>query len=287
MADLAGKTLLVGIGAQKAGTTWLWSALSSHPDVWMSPHKELHYWDSRFRPELCGQWDEKFAATLRSLRESRSSWDRLRSLWRTDARGRRIAVLSERLQMVDDEDAYMRFFRRRVPAEKRVFGEITPSYSLLPAEGFRRLRAQHDRVKVVLLLRDPVARFWSGVCHEMRSNKALSPLDGFDAVLRAPRHVERTRYDRTLEALDAAFDEQDVLIAFYESLFNQEAMDRITTFLNIRPCQPPFDERVNAAHTGAPRLPPEYAARLREAFEPVYDDCRRRFGDKVPAAWNG
>ncbi|MGD1948605.1 MAG: hypothetical protein ACFB14_03045 [Leptolyngbyaceae cyanobacterium] len=35
----------LGIGAQKAGTTWLWSILKTHPDVWIPPKKELHYFD--------------------------------------------------------------------------------------------------------------------------------------------------------------------------------------------------------------------------------------------------
>jgi hypothetical protein len=43
---------MVGVGAQKAGTTWLFDYLGRHPDVAMSPIKELHYFDQIFRPEL-------------------------------------------------------------------------------------------------------------------------------------------------------------------------------------------------------------------------------------------
>lgn len=39
----------LGIGAPKAGTTWLYELLSSHPDVQMSQHrKEVHYFDRHF-----------------------------------------------------------------------------------------------------------------------------------------------------------------------------------------------------------------------------------------------
>jgi len=34
-----------GIGAQKAGTTWLHQHLNSHPDIWLHPQKEIHFWD--------------------------------------------------------------------------------------------------------------------------------------------------------------------------------------------------------------------------------------------------
>ena len=33
------------IGAQKAGTGWLYEQLRHHPDFWMPPMKELHYFD--------------------------------------------------------------------------------------------------------------------------------------------------------------------------------------------------------------------------------------------------
>ena len=33
------------VGAQKAGTSWLYRQLEPHPDFWMPPVKELHYFD--------------------------------------------------------------------------------------------------------------------------------------------------------------------------------------------------------------------------------------------------
>ncbi|HEY1772240.1 MAG TPA: sulfotransferase [Gammaproteobacteria bacterium] len=44
MAAAVGPTFL-GIGAQKAGTTWLYKMLCAHPDVGMPAQKELHFWD--------------------------------------------------------------------------------------------------------------------------------------------------------------------------------------------------------------------------------------------------
>ncbi len=33
------------IGAQRSGTTWLHHNLRQHPEIWMPPLKELHYFD--------------------------------------------------------------------------------------------------------------------------------------------------------------------------------------------------------------------------------------------------
>src|SRR5690349_11710447 len=35
------------IGAQKAGTAWLYENLRCHPEVYLHERKEIHYWDRR------------------------------------------------------------------------------------------------------------------------------------------------------------------------------------------------------------------------------------------------
>jgi hypothetical protein len=40
------------VGAQKAGTSWLYHQLTLHPDFWMPPIKELHYFDTLSRVKL-------------------------------------------------------------------------------------------------------------------------------------------------------------------------------------------------------------------------------------------
>ena len=43
-----------GIGAARSGTTWLASVLAAHPDIYMPPKKELHYFnnDKRYSEDL-------------------------------------------------------------------------------------------------------------------------------------------------------------------------------------------------------------------------------------------
>jgi hypothetical protein len=36
------------IGAQKAGTTWLYVTLGRRPDIWFPPFKEFHFFDTTF-----------------------------------------------------------------------------------------------------------------------------------------------------------------------------------------------------------------------------------------------
>ncbi|MCU7555619.1 sulfotransferase [Alteromonas sp. ASW11-19] len=42
----------IGVGAQRAGTTWLYRCLSEHPDIFMSAKKELHFFNRHFEQGL-------------------------------------------------------------------------------------------------------------------------------------------------------------------------------------------------------------------------------------------
>ena len=61
------------VGAQKAGTSWLYRQLELHPDFWMPPMKELHYLDSLNRtkrhhpPRSNDERDACFVASIKDL----------------------------------------------------------------------------------------------------------------------------------------------------------------------------------------------------------------------------
>ena len=42
----------LGIGAQKAATTWLYHMLKRHPQLWLPPRKEIHFWDKHYEKGL-------------------------------------------------------------------------------------------------------------------------------------------------------------------------------------------------------------------------------------------
>ena len=42
----------LGIGAQKSGTTWLWANMLMHPNIYLPPNKEIHFFDLHFEEGL-------------------------------------------------------------------------------------------------------------------------------------------------------------------------------------------------------------------------------------------
>lgn len=135
------------VGAQKAGTGWLYEQLRSHPDFWMPPLKEIHYFD-RFgagRPARPGKTDDRVAATKRDASDERDM--------------RFLDTMSELQNKRElDLNVYAQLFEPKGPL---LSGDITPGYSTLDEDVVRRIAGFFPKLKTVFIARDPVERAWS------------------------------------------------------------------------------------------------------------------------------
>jgi len=139
------------IGAHKAGSTWLYQQLDSHPDFWMPPVKELHYLNQLSRVQ-------------------RAAGPRCR-----DERDRRFL---ERLQSLSAEpgidlENYGRLFE---PKASLLSGDISPNYSTLGNKVIRQVVGYFRNLKVMFLARDPVERVWSHLSMEVHYRQ-IEPFD--------------------------------------------------------------------------------------------------------------
>ena len=139
------------IGAHKAGSTWLYQQLDSHPDFWMPPVKELHYFDQLSRVQRGGRPRGRDERDLRFL-------ERLRSL--SDEPG------------IDLEN-YGRLFEAKASL---LSGDISPNYSTLSNEVIRQVVGYFQNLKVMFLARDPVERVWSHLSMEVHYRQ-IEPFD--------------------------------------------------------------------------------------------------------------
>ena len=249
----------LGIGAQKAGTTWLWANLRSHPDIWMPPIKELHYFTrspsypspnwlasegikARFfgqqPPDLfMRQWLlSRFRKHLLSPNLSRLRWE-----WRF-------------FFAKYDDKWYTSLFK---PGSNKVTGEITPAYSILKAEDVAQIKQLLPNLKIIFLLRNPIDRAWS----QIRFDKAHEePLANVIAFINGAHQSLRGDYLRTLNNWHSSFDDEHFFLGFYEDVQHhpQELLSKICAFLNIRQLQLDPEQLSTKIHTSTSRnIPPE------------------------------
>jgi hypothetical protein len=183
------------IGAAKAGTTAIWSYLSQHPQIYMSPHKEPRYFALCGRPvEFCGPGD------------------------------------ITRFRFVTDFDDYKALFEG-VKGETAI-GEASPWYLYVPSAA-PAIKERLPGVKLIAILREPVERAFSNFLHAVR--EGLEPLSSFREAMEAeeeriqagwsPRfhYKQKGYYYRQLSHYLEYFDRERLRIYLYDDFIEEPA----------------------------------------------------------------
>lgn len=277
-------TFVLGAGAQKAGTTWLHAYLSHFDDVDFGPIKEYHVWDGLSVPEFV-EFDARSVA-IGPRRRLRHLWRGLKGLSQEDI------FLRRRLQ--SRPDRYFDFFAGLLAQDGiRLTGDITPAYCALPVDTLRLIRdgfaRRGIRTRAVFLMRDPVERCLSAVRMYKRGGRSRQGVDvslpDDDMLL---RYVEtdqarlRTDYPATLDRLEAVFGPEDLLIGFYESMFEPGFFADLNRFFGCKPDPDFISRRFNT--TERAEIPDALRAGAAERMRPIYEACAERFPE-VQGLW--
>ena len=139
----------IGIGAQKAGTTWLARNLAPHPEIHM-PRKEVHYFDRKMR--------DRSNAVTRFFGKTRNDEQWRRQVRRIPSQVMRNPSLEELrwnyryyLRPYDDK-WYAQVFE---PKKGKVSGEITPAYSVLDRDKVAHVYGLMPDARIIFFMRNP------------------------------------------------------------------------------------------------------------------------------------
>jgi hypothetical protein len=253
---VAAGTFLLGVGCQKGGTAWLHRYLEGSPQCDPGFRKEYHVWDSLDLP------------SGRLARE------------RIEKQG------GQRAAFLRDPEQYFDYFSGLLaPEQIRLTADITPAYAALPVARLSMIRAGFEaravRPVAVYLVRDPVERIWSAARMDMRRRGAEAPEAPETRIAhmyKHPMYADRTRYDVTMDALEAAFPREAVFYGLYERLFSVETLAPLCEFLDIDFHEPDLDRQVNVSpKSQGAALPEDTVRTMARHFAPVYDAVQRRF----------
>lgn len=243
------KCFVLGVGAQKAGTSWFRKYLSTSENSNFGITKEYHVWDALY-VKLCRGFIADQADTLR-------------------------------FTLQHSPGAYEDYFSSLVKNGSSMTGDFTPSYSALPSDCFTMIRSKLEsrgfNVKVVFLMRDPFERCWSRARSLTRGPGCI--LNDFEILKKLysdPQCMIRTNYKSTIESLEAAFDSDQIYYGIYEEMFEDREIKRMSDFFNV-PVRLDFSTiKVNTTtklNSDAIALKNE----IRNFYAEVYDFCFERF----------
>lgn len=232
----------VGIGVAKAGTTWLSEYFKLHPEICISPVKEIHY------------FDEKFFNSEQKIKEKRVR--NLKKIIQTLSLEINYSQLFELKQLLflieiyTNSTAYHKYFNW-LNKNGTICGEITPKYALLPEKGFIEMKRLLNNPKIILMLRNPIDRYWS----QIRFHEKFIPNINFEEYYLSSFNkyniITHSNYQNILPTLFKVFDGSNVHIVFYEHLFNENLKENtiksICDFLEVNFIRPKINKRINSS----------------------------------------
>ena len=171
-------------------------------------------------------------------------------------------------------------------------GEITPYYLFHP-EVPQRIQTLVPRVKLVVLLRDPVERALSQIAHaRKRGFESLQPAaaiaaeaerlaSGDPISLQKHSYVARSRYLEQLDRYEALFPKNQILVLQSEMLFQhpEPTWERLQQFLGLEPSMMRMAlPRANAGDGPGDGVTPELRDQLRSWLTTTAAGVRERYG---------
>ena len=276
------KIFLLGIGAQKSGTTWLHDQLSKCTNVDLGFIKEYHVFDALFSKH-CARYKQKLVSDLVN---PKLNLDNL--------------LLKKKLEFIENPDNYFNYFNGLISnnTDVQLVGDITPAYSMLHSEHFTFIKEGLTRrgfdVRVVFIMRDPFDRAWSMLRmnrdnikrknpeHELTTNEEQALLDTY----KKPDSVLRTTYERTILEIEKVFAANEIFYGFYETFFNNENYTQLEKFLGINIGTPNFRLKINDVKISN-SLSVSTKSEIVNFYSNTYSFISSRFGSKVKDIWEG
>jgi hypothetical protein len=300
------QVLLLSLGAQKSGTSWLSRYLREHPQCHVTPVKELHYFDQRntVRTEDAELKVARMKRNAKLLKHAKRMERRARKSGPEACGGRDEAYFQGMQRFIShmmegDEvsgptpKGFWDVVSFEADPSAKAIVEFTPANGLLPNEVLSGFQDLPVKTKYVFLMRDPVARAWSQV--RMLAKGRANDADDLEEVTKLTgalvekflegkqRAVEmRSDYASMLKRFSEVIPAEDLFIEFYEDLMSQETIDRFCDFAGLERHAADFDtvhhEGVKVALTDDVRM------RLRDYLKPQYDAVKSHVG-RIPAKW--
>lgn len=213
----------IGIGAQKAGTTWLFSRLNELPNFSLAPNKEVHYFDRA----------EKYPSTNRLLINSPfirmlnfkwliyACWNTSKQIWKEKSWSRFRWYFHYYFTYIND-GWYFSLFK----GLEGVKGEVTPSYSLLDYQDVSRMSKLLPDTKIILMLRNPIDRAWSHfrfdnpkLAKEIDLGNVESNFPAFQSFIDGKKQEARSNYLQFLRLYGKEFKGR-LLVGFFDALID-------------------------------------------------------------------
>lgn len=217
--------LLLCVGAQKSGTTWLYEVLKNSSDIEFGVIKEVHYFDyksgitNQLPNMILNKLSNNFFCTKEKVLHDFFDGE---------------SDFLNRCERLIDGDWYIDQFR----SLKTYSADFTPEYALLDSLGFSHIKELSKNQKIIYIMREPVSRSISALkyFHKNRGRKINEVnIEKLKKQAESNLIISRSQYGKTIRNLKKNFDSDNILFLFFEEVMNDKKgnVKKIGDFLNV------------------------------------------------------
>lgn len=201
----------IGIGAGRAGTTWVSKLLEAHPDILFSSqksYKELYFFNNSY--------SRKYEPDLVSHYNLGLKW-------------------------------YFKQFPK--PRQNKIRGELCPAY-LIDEVAHERIKKYFPNVKIIINLRNPIERLYS-IYWYCKASVAVKMPQNFDVMVKDYKYLNRIKYYPHVLKFFEKFPSKNIHIIIFSDIKNSPLVvsRKLFKFLGVKSgfYYPFINEKINPA----------------------------------------
>jgi len=227
--------LFLSVGAMKAGTTWLHEKLLQHPDIFFSPHKEVHFFAHYYKRSHILDKPKRDARARKSLaklnainpsRASKGDIERWYSIYTEE---------------IVDYNWFSRLMEDGL-GPNQYASDFSNLNCFLEPDDWMDIRENIPSLKVIYILRDPFARLWSHFKFHLKfiSHKSAKMPDQdfklFKLIINKPWFIRNCHYSECIKNLTMSLCSSEFRIFFFEDMVSDPVnfLREIEGFLQIQ-----------------------------------------------------
>jgi len=267
------KLNFLGIGAQKAGTSWLFEQFDKSNQINLPPLKELHYFDrSTDYPS-----PNFLAVTSLTSRLINPRWT--------------IKALHKVKREVEYRDWYKKWFFSDYNDKwylslfkdfDKCAGEMTPAYAILSEKDVANMsKLLGPDTKIIFMLRNPIDRAWSSYKYMSRKEQyTSSDFEEAKLFLCSEYQTLRSNYFNTIELYKKYF--KSVFIGFFDAIEEnpRALLYDIFKYLDLDTSEIEYftdiDKRINASTNI--KMPKDIELLLKNMYSQPISELASRYG---------
>ena len=272
------RKMLICVGAQRGGTTWLAKQLRSHQSLYFAPLKEVRYFSDCLLPyeKVLERKIRAFRSVVSNLIESDlpANKKKMDIDWFTNY------TFSTPNQ--DDLGYYSSLWEMAQPSQ--ILCDFSPDYSFFPKIIFEKMAKQLPNSKVIFSIRNPIDRQWSGATYAAANQRSKATqeelLDYAQRIVFNADHSCFSDMTKIINALEKNYAKSNIHYIFHKDIKekSEEVLSGIYEFLELP--KPNYSELdLEGKINTSPRLviPQDVKLKLTESHQNAIDWLKNKF----------